>query len=138
MGLEACLKEGSLQKIPRNKEWEDKEWKESEYDLSEAQALFQEKRFKRATITSYYAMFHAAKAVLFSKGYREKTHYAIIVVLEHLANKGEIETRLVHDFRAALHARHQADYNYTYSKETAERLLAIAKEFVEKMKKTYC
>jgi len=42
-------------------------------------------------IQSYYAMFHAAKAVLFSMGLREKKHFAVTMVLEMLSKEGKIE-----------------------------------------------
>lgn len=78
-------------------------------------------------------MFHSAKAVCFKQGYREKRHFAVLVVLEDLNKKGKIEVKFVNDFGAAISAREGADYRYSYSKERAEQSLKIAKEFNEKI-----
>lgn len=47
-------------------------------DLQEAKESLSRKKFKWATIQGYYSMFHAARALLYSKGFREKSHYALI------------------------------------------------------------
>ncbi|MEW6329388.1 MAG: HEPN domain-containing protein [Candidatus Micrarchaeota archaeon] len=137
MDVKECIGKGLLQRVPPNRELSAKEWREAELDMAEAKALLKEKRLKRSTTTSYYAMFHAAKAVLFKLGFREKAHYAIAVVLEDLAKRGKLEMRFADDFRAAMHAREGADYHYSYSEETARSLVSIAGEFVTEMKKLY-
>ncbi|MDI6736972.1 MAG: hypothetical protein QME12_00460 [Nanoarchaeota archaeon] len=37
-------------------------------------------------------------------------------------------------FAAAVSSREDADYHYSYSKDTAEHTLEIAEEFIERMK----
>jgi len=74
---------------------------------------------------------------LFKAGLREKAHYAIGIVLEDFAEKGLLEQKNVEDYKAAIFAREQADYNYPHSKETAAQMLSMAKEFVSAMKKLY-
>ena len=41
-------------------------------DLKEAKDRLKNKRYKYAIITAYYSMFHTARALIYSKGYREK------------------------------------------------------------------
>lgn len=137
MELEECIEKGLLQRIKPDLELAAKEWKEAGFDLADAKALLKEKRFKRSTEASYYAMFHAAKAVLFKSGFREKAHYAVFVVLQDMTKKGGLEQRFADDYRAALHAREGADYHYTYSGETAADMVAIASSFVSEMGRLY-
>ena len=61
--------------FPRGKGSIKNELKLSEDDLCEAHDRFESQRYKYATITGYYSMFHSARALLYSKAYREKSHY---------------------------------------------------------------
>jgi len=72
---------------------------------------------------------------LFKLGYIEKRHIAVLIVLEELNKKGKIESRFITNFKASMSAREDADYHYSYSKETAEYELGIAKEFLEEIKR---
>lgn len=44
-------------------------------------------KFKWATIQAYYSMFHAARALLYSAGYREKSHPALLTALNEIFAK---------------------------------------------------
>jgi uncharacterized protein (UPF0332 family) len=129
MDIEDCLREGFLEKIKPEKDLIEKEFKEAEYDLKGAEDALYDKDLKWSIIKSYYSMFHAARALLFSLGLKERRHFAIAVVLEDMVKKGKLKNRLVSDFHAAMSAREDADYRYTYSEETASYLIDAAKEF---------
>jgi uncharacterized protein (UPF0332 family) len=73
-----------LLKFPRGKSLVQKEIKSAKEDLKEAQDRFKRKKYKYATITAYYSMFHSARALLYAKGYREKSHYWLIVAMHPL------------------------------------------------------
>lgn len=135
MDIKTCLEEGYLQKIKPDGDLIKKELIEAEYDLEKARKTFKEQDYKWSIVKSYYAMFHAARAVLFKLGFREKRHFAIGIVLEDLNKKGKIESKYINDFNAAVSSREDADYHYTYSKEIAEYNLQISKEFFDRMKK---
>jgi uncharacterized protein (UPF0332 family) len=133
MNIKTCLSKGYLIKIKPDKELANKELNESSYDLEKAEKAFQEEDYKWSIIKCYYSMFHAAKALLFQLGYIEKKHIAILIVFEELNKEGKLESKFVTNFKASLTAREDADYHYSYSKESAEYELEIAKEFVEEM-----
>jgi uncharacterized protein (UPF0332 family) len=135
MDVESCLREGFLQPIKVERDLIEKEFEEAKYDLGKAERAVEEDDFKWSIVKSYYSMFHAARAVLFSLGLKERRHFAIRVVLEDLSAKGKLENRFVSDFSAALGAREDADYRYTYSQETADYLLKAAGDFLVRMKK---
>ena len=135
MDIESCLREGFLQKIKVERDLIEKELEEAKYDSGKAKRAFEEGDFKWSIVKSYYSMFHAARAVLFSLGLKERQHFAIRVVLEDLNAKGKLESRFISDFTAALGAREDADYRYTYSQETAAYLLRAAEDFLARMKR---
>jgi len=135
MDIESCLQEGFLQRIKVERDLIEKELEEAKYDLEKAEHAIEEDDFKWSIVKSYYSMFHAARAVLFSLGLKERRHFAIRVVLENLNMEGKLESKFISDFSAALGAREDADYRYTYSQETAAYLLRAAGDFLVGMKR---
>jgi len=135
MEIKELLKKGYLSKIPVDKELIKKELDEAKYDLERAKAAIEENDFKWAIIKAYYAMFHSARALLFSLGLKERRHFAVAVVLEKLNKDGKLESKYVNDFRAAMACREDADYRYVYSVETASYIVELAEEFLSRMKK---
>lgn len=133
MDIESCLREGFLQRIKVERDLVGKELQEAGYDLNKAEHALEEGDYKWSIVKSYYSMFHAARAVLFSLGLKERRHFAIRVVLEDLNARGKLESRFVSDFSAALAAREDADYRYTYSRETAIYLLGATRDFLSRM-----
>lgn len=134
MDIESCLREGLLQRVKVEPDLVGKELGEARYDLDRAGRALEEGDFKWSIVMSYYSMFHAARAVLFSLGLRERRHFAIKVVLEDLSAKGKLESKFISDFSAALGAREDADYRHTYSQETAAYLLRAAGDFLARMR----
>ena len=97
---------------------------------------FEIKGFKWCAIQSYYSMFHAAKALVLSKGYREKTHYCLEIALEELFIKtGLIDEKFLEMFDETLGARKDADYGLIYSPDSADEALDNAGEFLGMAKK---
>jgi len=134
MDIQECLEKGYLAKEKVSQDLISKELKECNYDFNKAEKAFNDIDYKWAIVKSYYSMFHSAKAVCFNQGYREKRHFAVLIVLEDLNKKGKLEVRFVNDFGAAISAREGADYRYAYSEERAEQSLKMAEEFNKRMK----
>lgn len=124
-----------MQQIKVERDLIGKEIEEAKYDIGKAERALEEGDFKWSIVKSYYSMFHAARAVLFSLGLKERRHFAIRVVLEGLNAKGKLEGKFISDFSAALGAREDADYRYTYSQETAAYLLRAAGDFLARMER---
>ncbi len=134
MNIKEAVEKRFLVKEKLEKDLIDKEIKESAYDSQRAQKAFEEKDYKWAIIQCYYSMFHAAKAVCFTLGYREKKHFALVIILEELSNVGKLEQEYVNYFKAAIDSREEADYHYNYSQDIAEHSLKMAFSFNERMK----
>jgi uncharacterized protein (UPF0332 family) len=113
----------------------DKELKVALDDLTEAKDRFRHERYKYATINAYYATFHAARALLFSKGYRERSHYALYVAIEALfVETGLLEKRYSHILKDSMSLREDADYGGEFSKDGASLSINNAEEFMKKAK----
>jgi uncharacterized protein (UPF0332 family) len=109
----------------------DKKLKAAQYDLKRAKHSLTENDDKWATIKAYYSMFHAAKALLYSKGFREKSHYCLLVGIKELfVDKGILDHKHYDAFGMALDLRHDADYGLIYSIESAEIVVKNSEDFL--------
>jgi uncharacterized protein (UPF0332 family) len=79
-------------------------------------------------------MFHAARALLFSKGFREKSHRALLTALRELF-KTSIEPELFDAFEDGMAVREEADYSMIYSEESASELIENARRFLAEAKR---
>ena len=110
-----------------------KELAVAESDLAAATGSLKRADHKWATVQGYYSIFHAARALLFARGYREKSHRGLQAMLRDLYSN-EIPQRMFDDFRDAMIMRESADYGLVSSVEGAEDVLWRAKEFLRKAK----
>jgi len=128
-----CLENKKIISFARGKNLVKKELLVAKSDLSDAKAGYESERYKWSTIQGYYAMFHAARALIYSQGYREKSHYCLAVALRALfADEGKIDAQLVRDFLNAMNLREAADYEADFSKSGAKAVIASAEKFIEK------
>ena len=102
-------------------------------DLEEAKDSLSRKKFKWAIIQGYYSMFHAARALVYSKGFREKSHCALLVALRELF-KNLLESELIENFEEAMSLREEADYGLIFSEEGATSIVNNAEKFLKKVK----
>lgn len=128
-----CLENKKIIAFPRGKELVNKELSIAQSDLSDAKASFENQRYKWPTIQAYYAMFHAARAPIYSRGYREKSHYCLVIALRALfADEGLMEAQSVRDFLNAMNLREAADYEAKFSESGAKAVIDSAERFIEK------
>jgi uncharacterized protein (UPF0332 family) len=130
-----CLESQKIIPFEQGKKLVKKELSISESDLLDAKAGFREKRYKWATIQAYYAMFHAARALVYSKGYREKSHYCLAVALKALfVEEGKLDAQSARDFLNAMNLREAADYEAEFSETGATAVITAAEKFINKVK----
>ena len=126
-----CLEKGKIVKFEKGPSLVLKELHSAHDDLSSSKDSFDRKNYKWATIQAYYSMFHIARALIYAQRYREKSHYCLIVALEHLyVEKGLIEKELIESFSMGKEMRESADYRSSFSKEGADNLIKAAYRFL--------
>ncbi len=137
MDFEECLHLGRLAKGAPNLDFAKSELKEAESDLQHAKQSLAQKSWKWATDAAYYSMFHAAKALLHTKGYKERhSHICTIIALNELFVKtGLISSKFVDYINAGKKRREEAIYDSDYSEDTARKYVEIAGEFLAEAKK---
>jgi len=130
--FEQCLERGKIVKIEIAPDIISKEITEAKNDLDSCERSMQERNFKWAIIQAYYSMFHSFRALIFSKGYREKSHTCIKYAIESLfVDAGALDNRLLQDFSYAMKIREGADYGSVYSADSALELQKSAIKIFE-------
>ena len=130
-----CLEKKNLVKFNIDKDLIKKEIIAAKSDLKDSEDVFSLGKHKLATITAYYSMFHAARALLYSKGYRERSHFCLRTAIKNLfIDKNLLEPNFLDDYDAAKDLRENADYKSDFSQENSKQLIAKAKEFLRKAK----
>ncbi len=126
-----CLEKRKLVRFSLAKRLVKTETEQAKNDLVDAKDSLKAKKYKWATIQAYYSMFHASRSLIYRKGYREKSHYALIIALKTLySEEGWISRKILDDFQTAKNLREEADYHATYSKKGAQSLVETAEDFI--------
>ncbi|MBU4311215.1 MAG: HEPN domain-containing protein [Candidatus Omnitrophica bacterium] len=133
--FERCLEKKKLVKFDAEKSLIKKEIVAAESDLKDSQDVLKLEKPKLAIITAYYSMFHAARALLYSKGYREKSHFCLRAAIKNLfVDTNLLESSFIDDYDMAKDLRENADYKSDFSQEGAEQLIVKAEKFLAKVK----
>jgi uncharacterized protein (UPF0332 family) len=129
--LQNLLEGRKLTRIRSDRKFVLKEIAAAKSDLKDAKESLATKKCKWATIQGYYSMFHSARALLFEKGYREKSHYALLVSVRELYT-GEIEHSLIRGFEHGMYLRQEADYGLKFSENGALDVIENAEKLLER------
>lgn len=92
---------------------------------------------------AYQAMFHAARAILFKKGYKERSHWAVIKALKDICKQEKDLIELLETMDSYRMTRHAVQYSgLGCSKEDADeaikdadKIIVIAERIISKSNK---
>ncbi|OGW10418.1 MAG: hypothetical protein A2W77_04140 [Nitrospinae bacterium RIFCSPLOWO2_12_39_16] len=104
--------------------------------LTAAKNLFEDGLFADSISRAYYAIFHAARAVLLTKEIDTDTHSGAISMFGlHFVKTGLIEERFGRIFNEAKDARELGDYIVTkeFTKEETDKRVKQAIEFLQRV-----
>ena len=131
--IRRLMGERKLARIRINRSLILKEMQGASYDLERARKSLGDGDFKWATVQAYYAMFHSARALLYSRGYREKSHRALLTAIRELfLRSGELDNDLIEDLSNAMDLREEADYGMTFSETGANEVVEKAENFIQR------
>lgn len=130
-----CIKKGKIKPFSRGITLAPKELETAKSDLERAKRTYKEGDYKWATIQIYYSMFHSARALLYAKNLREHSHYCLITAIKTLyVDTKQILPSFLEGLQEAKNLREEADYYNRWSQAGCEKLLKLAKEFLDKAK----
>ena len=135
ISFEDCIEKKRIFRFEPVKQLVDLEIEDAENDLCSAQEEFSKSGFKWATVKGYYSMFHSARALLYSRGYREKGHYCLYLALKaFFVQEKKLDFKLAEDFNNSMILREDADYRRKFSQEGAQAVIKSAKIFLKATK----
>ena len=100
--------------------------------LSDAQVAFEEDRLANSINRSYYAVFHATRALLALDSFDSKKHSTIIGYFnQHYIATGKLEAIYYQQLSNAFRIRNKTDYDdfYVVSRDDAKHQLQNAQAF---------
>jgi len=109
----------------------------AEKALRSARLLEENGELEDAVSRAYYAMFHAARALLFGKGVSAKTHKGVISLFgEKIVKQGIMSEEYADILRKAFDLRQKSDYEIyaETSVELVEEVIKNAEQFIERVK----
>jgi len=111
----------------------------AESALRSAKLLLEHGELEDAASRAYYAMFHATRAILFSKGLKTKTHKGTVSLFgEHIVKKGVLGEEYADALRKAFDLRQKSDYEI-YAEldgKLVKETVNNAEKFITKVKET--
>lgn len=138
MNVEECVEKGLLKKEKPDAVKARESIKTAERKLDLAERELNAGIFENAVISAYTAMFHAARALLYKDGFKERSHYALCVFVAEKYG-GRLEKRFVHALEALRLERHELTYGISgvpeIQKAEAGDAVEVAREFVAAVKK---
>ena len=135
MNFKDCLEKRLIRKDIYAKERVERSLEIAERFLIAAKKNLGIEEFEMAEIASYNSLFHSARALLFNKGYIERSHACLVTALRSLYNKDQTLLDLLNTFDKIRISRHQIQYNgLLANKEDVEFVYDFAKRFLEKTK----
>lgn len=102
--------------------------------LRVAETLFRASAYDDAVSRAYYAVFHAAQAILLTEGLSATTHQGVVNLFGlHLVKTGKLDARFGKSLANLKDDREDSDYEVfsAIDMATAERAVKEAKEFVD-------
>jgi hypothetical protein len=105
--------------------------------LREAEQNFNHRLYRAAISRAYYAMFHAARAALWSRGVTPKTHRGLIQLFGlHIVKRGLAQKEYSDMLTHAHDERELADYHALsgdFQPAGVKQLVSHARRFLKKM-----
>jgi uncharacterized protein (UPF0332 family) len=129
--LQKLLEERKLLKMRADRKLVLKEMVAAKADLKDAKESLKIRKSKWATIQGYYSMFHSARALLYDKGFREKSHHALLAAIRELYAH-DIERSLIQDFEHGMYLRQEADYGLKFSVSGAQDVIETEEKLFER------
>ncbi|MBN1793154.1 HEPN domain-containing protein [Candidatus Woesearchaeota archaeon] len=137
MNVKDCIEKGLLKKETPDRRKSSKSIDVSLYKLERAEKLLSLEMYEETVLNSYASIFHAARAILFKDGMREKSHFALFIYLKE-KYADNLEKRFLNELNTLRLERHDISYGLEkqdITKEEAKHILSVAKEFISAIQK---
>lgn len=135
--LEECYERGLLRNVPASEEKANLSLAQAREWILEADRDCDIDALRSGLIAVYMGYFHAARALMYRDGVREKSHYCIGVYLEWYHKKGLLEDEwvLLFDHMRGLRQNDQYSLDARPTGAEVRQALADAVRFIDRMER---
>ena len=135
LSYEECLRQGLLRRMPPSKDKAIQSIQKAQRWLAEAKQTLKSGASGASVLAAYLAMFHAARALLFRDGFREKSHACVARYLDHYVKRGLLEQSWVDLLDHSRETRHDDQYDLSFisSTEDAHQAVQSAGAFLKRL-----
>jgi uncharacterized protein (UPF0332 family) len=136
MKIHECIEKRLLKKDVPDIDKAKKSLDTADHKLSIAKKELEAKIYEGALISSYAAMFHAGRALLFRDGFVEKSHFAVYAYIKE-RYEDRIEARYLTELNTLRLQRHAVMYGIEegerkgMDEEEASEIIRIAEDFIK-------
>lgn len=132
MNVDKCIKEGLLKKTKPSSDMAKRSIEKADSYIGKAFSNLELGNYDIAVICAYTSMFHAARALLFRDGFKERSHLCVISYIEENYPELRDYAKEVDHYRQS---RHTALYDLDSFQTSAEAEVSIesAKAFKDKV-----
>ena len=133
MNVKECFEKGLLKLDKIDLEKAKKSLEIAKHKLEIAKKVFDIELYEETITNSYSSMFHAARALLFKDGIKEKSHYGLFVYIQE-KYKDKIEPRFINELNSLRLERHELLYGLEKSNINeieAEDIIGIVGNFIK-------
>jgi len=134
MKLADCFGKGLLRETRAEPGLAKKDLAQASFFLREADELLSLQKRVMASIALYNAFFHAARALLFNDGVKERSHYCIARYLEErYVTTRRVESHFLDAFETVMSIRHNAQYgtDELVIEEDLAELSTLCRSFID-------
>ena len=134
-----CFKRGLLQIVPPSKDKGMRSIEKAIEWITESEKNLTAAAFGSCISSSYMAMFHASRALLFRDGVREKSHYCIARYLDKYVEQDLLEEEWVFLLDRIRDVRHKDQYALMQcaTEEEAQAAYKAAHRFLQRMRQLF-
>jgi uncharacterized protein (UPF0332 family) len=136
--LDKCFEKGLIRKTLPSREKALKSIKKAKKWLDEAKKNFKFGLFDSCLVSSYSAMFHAARALLLRDGFREKSHYCLArYIEERYVNTKKLNRMVVVLLDRFRELRHEDLYELEFfaTKDDAKEAIKNAENVIKELER---
>lgn len=135
MTYKQCFERGLLRKATIENEEILHQLEIAENYIKKAESICRNETFDMSFLASYISIFHSARALLYTKGYKERSHFCLFEFIRNEFKNNKEIARFAEIGQNYRETRHKIQYDGSLcSEDSAKEAIDDAKEFLKKAK----
>jgi uncharacterized protein (UPF0332 family) len=136
MSYEECFETGQLKARHISKEEIQNQVRIAENYIRKAEIILDKETYDISFLTAYISIFHSARALLYKKGYKERSHFCLFEFVKHEFKDNPDVVRLAEIGQNYRETRRMVQYEGSLCSEAgAKEAINDAKNFLAAIKK---